>query len=227
MSFLHKILAVAVLLLPSLSQANAESSSENKILREARYTWEEMKSNKDQAIPRELVRDCAGILVFPGMIKGGFFIGGTYGEGVFFHKDKRNNSWHGPVFINMGGASFGLQIGVASVDVIMLVMNERGVEAISGGKLTLGSDLSVAAGPLGKDIAVDGDAKMNTSIFSYYRSKGLFAGVSLKGAYMTPSKKSNNNFYNTDYTPYQILFDLPLPRKEKEVVKLIDTFKSY
>ncbi len=198
----------------------------NNRVREARLVLEEMQSMPDQAIPSDLLKKCSGIAIFPSVLKGGFGIGGMYGQGILMNRDSSSGKWSSPLFMSMGGASIGFQIGGQATDMILVVMNERGVESLSHNNVTLGGDVSVAAGPVGRDASMDTDATLKAGIFSYSRSKGLFAGVSLKGAAIGPMKNLNKTYYGQDAVSRDILFANKAGQPE-EVKKLINFLKGY
>jgi len=175
-------------------------------IRECRLVLEEMQDMPDQSIPKDMLKKCAGVAIFPSVLKGGFVIGGMYGQGVILRKDKDTGNWSPPSFSSIGGASIGFQIGGQATDMILVIMNERGVDSLSHNNITLGGDVSVAAGPVGRDAAMDTDARLKAGIFSYSRSKGLFAGVTLKGALVGPMKNLDQEYYGEDVTADDILF---------------------
>ena len=128
------------------------------------------------------------------MVKAGFLVGGEYGEGLILRHE--NGKWYGPSFYNIGGGSFGLQIGAQSVSLALVVINEKGVEAFTSSKTKLGGDIGIAAGPVGRRVEAATDAQAKASIYSYSMSKGLFAGVSLEGSVISVSVKRNEQYWN-------------------------------
>ncbi len=195
-------------------------------IRECRLVLEEMQDMPDQSIPKDLLKKCAGVAIFPSVLKGGFVIGGMYGQGVILRKDKDTGNWSPPSFSSIGGASIGFQIGGQATDMILVIMNERGVDSLSHNNITLGGDVSVAAGPVGRDAGMDTDALLKAGIFSYSRSKGLFAGVALKGALVGPMKNLDQEYYGEDVTADGILFKGTVEPTE-EGQKLIDALSKY
>ncbi len=195
-------------------------------IREARLVIGEMHEMPDTSIPKDLLKQCSGVAIFPSTIKGGFVFGGQYGQGVLLNRDKKTGKWSAPVFISIGGASFGFQIGGQATDMILVIMNERGMDSLSHGNVALGGDVSAAAGPIGRDAALETDALLKASIFTYSRSKGLFAGVSLKGSIVGPMKNLNEEYYGEGVTASDILFsDKIQPTAEGE--KLIEVLEQY
>ncbi|MFH1878415.1 MAG: lipid-binding SYLF domain-containing protein [Candidatus Omnitrophota bacterium] len=196
----------------------------NARINDARLVLEEMQDMPDQAIPVDLLEKCAGIAIFPSVLKGGFGIGGQYGQGIILSRN--SGKWSAPLFMSIGGASIGFQIGGQATDMILVIMNERGMDSLSHGNVTLGGDASVAAGPVGRDAEMATDALLKAGIFSYSRSKGLFAGVSLKGAIVGPMKNLNADYYGEGVTPRDILFSGKVQPTE-EGQKLIDSLNKY
>jgi len=208
-------------------QARADTADRlNARVKESTRILEEMRQMPDQAIPQDLLKKCSGIAIFPSVLKGAFGVGGQYGQGVLLYRDKSSGKWSPPMFLSIGGASIGFQIGGQATDMILVIMNERGVEALSHGNVTLGGDASVAAGPLGRDAELGTDATLKAGIFSYSRNKGLFAGVSLKGAVVGPMKNLNEDYYGTGVTARDILFSGKVQPTEQGR-ELIDILSRY
>jgi lipid-binding SYLF domain-containing protein len=136
-----------------------------------------------KGIPPALFKDAQGVAIFPGLLKAGFLVGGRFGRGVILVREK-DDSWSSPTFVRIRGGSFGLQIGAQSTDLILLFKTKESVDRIlkKKGKVTLGADVAVAAGPLGRQAEAATDAQLRAEIYSYSRSRGLFAGLSLEGA---------------------------------------------
>jgi lipid-binding SYLF domain-containing protein len=133
------------------------------------------------------------VAVFPGVLKGGFIVGGRGGSGVISRRI--DGGWSAPAFFDLGGGSVGLQIGVASTDYILLFMNTRAVDSLLSDKFEIGGEGSAAAGPVGRSASASTDARLNAQILSYSRSKGAFAGLELKGVVIKPDNEDNNQVY--------------------------------
>jgi len=159
----------------------ANQSDSGKKVIEAAGVLEEIFDIPEESIPPTLIRNAYAIVVLPGLLKAGFIIGGRYGSGLMMVRDKEN-VWHYPVMVTLTGASFGWQIGAQSTDIILVFKNRGSVDAIEKGKFTLGADASIAAGPVGRHAEASTDIKFKSEIYSYSRSRGLFAGVALEGA---------------------------------------------
>ena len=148
----------------------------------------------DKGIPEEVLSDAKCILVVPDLIKGGFIFGGKHGRGIA--SCRTPNGWSAPAFVSVGGGSWGLQIGVEGVDLVMLVMNDRGLQHLLSSKFQLSGEGSVAAGPVGRHASAGTDWKMNTEMLTYSRSKGVFAGLTLEGAVVEQDDDSTIAIYN-------------------------------
>ena len=147
----------------------------------------------DKGIPEEVLSNAKCILVVPDLIKGGFILGGKHGRGVATCRTAEG--WSAPAFVSVGGGSFGLQIGVEGVDLVMLVMNDQGFQHLLSSKLELTGEGSVAAGPVGRHASAGTDWKMNTEMLTYSRSKGVFAGLTLEGAVVQQDDDSTLAIY--------------------------------
>jgi SH3 domain-containing YSC84-like protein 1 len=150
-------------------------------------------STPDKGIPEEVLNGAKCILVVPDLIKGGFIFGGKHGRGVATCRTA--DGWSAPAFVSVGGGSWGLQIGVEDVDLVMLVMNDRGLQHLLSSKFELTGEGSVAAGPVGRHASAGTDWKMNTELLTYSRSKGVFAGLTLEGAVVEQDNDSTRAIY--------------------------------
>jgi len=159
----------------------------------------EIMSAPDQDIPEALLKKAVGIAVIPHVVKGAFGVGGQFGKGLVSQKNA-DGSWGAPVFLEISGGSFGLQLGVQATDLIMVFTNHEGFEPLLKGKLKLGADASAAAGPVGRKAEIGTDIQLKTAIYSYSRSKGLFAGISLDGSVLSIDDSANENVYGKPFT---------------------------
>lgn len=156
------------------------------------------------SIPLELLERARGIAIVPKVFRGGFILGGRRGRGVLSVRMDDGN-WSNPAFVTLTGGSIGWQIGAQSSDIVLVFKTRKGVEGISQGKFTLGADASIAAGPVGRQTEVATDIQFEAEVYSYSRSRGLFAGVALQGAGLTMDRKANAAFYGSaSMTPQQI-----------------------
>jgi lipid-binding SYLF domain-containing protein len=160
---------------------------------EAAETFTEIMNVKDKAIPKELLDTAEAIAVFPGVLKAAFIVGGRGGQGVISRRVK--GGWSAPAFFNLGGGSFGPQIGAQRTDYVLLIMNPSGLEGLLKDKFELGGEAGIAAGPVGREAAASTNPRMDAGILSYSRSKGAFIGAALKGAVITPDNDLNEAIY--------------------------------
>lgn len=155
---------------------------------------DELMAMPEQNIPSWLLERAHAVAVIPSVIKVGLGIGGRRGKGVMVVR-RDNGSWSNPVFVNLTGGSFGFQVGVQSTDVVLVFTSRQSIEGIVGGKITLGADASVAAGPVGRQSSAATDIGLTAQVYSYSRASGLFAGVALDGSALTIDNRSNELFY--------------------------------
>ncbi len=160
----------------------------------------------EKGIPKKLLSNCRGIVIFPAMYKAGFMVGASYGKGVLVARDPNTGRWSGPIFLTVGGGSFGWQIGVESAELILVITNQHGLDALLKSKVTLGGDVAVAAGPVGRDLSAATDLTLRAEVYSYSRSKGFFAGISLKGAYLAQDYGADQVYYGRAVLPREILY---------------------
>ena len=192
------------LLLAATPLWGAPPVSAEERLRLASEVVEEMCSMPEGGIPKDLIREARAIAVFPSVYKGGFMIGGAYGKGVLFAKDSKG-AWHGPVFLSIKSGSLGWQIGVQATDLVLVVMNDRGLGALFKNNVALGGEATLAAGPVGRKVKAATDATLKAEIYSYSRSKGFFAGISLEGAYISHDYRLDEAYWAAPLTPREIL----------------------
>ena len=180
----------------------AEDRLQDRLQRAAEVLQQIMNA-PDKGIPEEIVRNAKCIAVVPHEIKGGFIVGARGGKGVATCRTE--NGWSAPAFLTIAGGSFGAQIGIEGVDNVLMIMNERGMDRLLSHKFQIGAEASAAAGPVGRHAAAGVDWKLETEILSYSRAKGIFAGVSLDGAYVGPDADAIRAVYGTNLTPRKIL----------------------
>jgi len=158
----------------------------------------------DQGIPNELMERAEAIAVFPHVVKGAFGVGGEFGHGMVSQR-MANGRWSAPAYIKIGGGSFGFQIGASSTDIVLVFTDRKGYEGLLSGKVKLGADAAVAAGPVGRNAQVGTDIKLESPVFAYSRSKGLFAGIALDGAVVTVDDSANQQVYGRAMSGREIL----------------------
>ncbi|MBA2249758.1 MAG: lipid-binding SYLF domain-containing protein [Chitinophagaceae bacterium] len=192
-----KILKFQLILFASLLffSAKSQEKQEDKIIASAKVLndFGEMK----ESIPKQLLEITEGIIIVPKLINGAFVVGGKRGKGVAMVKLKEN-TWSNPVFVTITGGSVGLQIGLQAVDLVLIFKDKATLENIGRGSFTLGGDISATAGPLGRNSTASTDYKLEAEVYSYSRSKGLFAGISITGAAIAVDAKSNEAFYGEE-----------------------------
>jgi lipid-binding SYLF domain-containing protein len=184
--------------------AHASTTTDQR-LAESQRVFESFWNLTEQSIPTYLLERAYGVVVFPRVIRAALMLGGRGGRGVMAvrHPD---GSWSNPVFVTMGGANFGFQWGVQSTELVLVLMSRQSVEGIAGGKVTLGADASVAAGPIGRSAAAATDATFKAQVLGYARNEGLFAGVALDGSVIAIDDDANASAYGVSgILPSQIL----------------------
>ena len=180
----------------------ALSGEETKRLGAAATVITELRSG-DNGIPEALWAKAECVVVIPSVKKAAFLVGGEAGSGVM--SCRRANAWSAPVFMHLAKGSFGLQIGAEQVDLVLLVMNQGGVDKMLQDKVSLGVDTSIAAGPVGRAASAATDAQMQAEILSYSRSQGLFAGLDLSGGVLRPDEKADTQAYGSGLSARQIV----------------------
>jgi len=208
----------AALLSASESDAPARLQAATDVLKE-------VMGIPDKAVPQELLNKAQCIVVVPGLKKGAFIVGAKYGKGFVSCRGKSGSGWSAPGSVRVEGGSFGFQAGGSETDVIMLIMNESGMNRLLTSKFTLGGDATVAAGPVGRSTQAETDAFMTAEILTWSRSRGLFAGVSLSGATLREDADWNNELYGRKITNREIVTSTiapPVPAKP-----LLDELNRY
>ena len=190
------LLSAAVCVGPAIVNfAQAGAREEGRLLT-ATEVLEEVQGMPDQRLPDALLSHAYGIAVIPDVTKVAFIFGGRHGNGVLVVRDKLNSPWSNPVFISLTGGSWGFQAGAQSSDIILVFTTKTGIEGIAGGKLTLGADASVAAGPYGRQGSAATDVQFNAEIYSYARSRGLFGGIAVDGSVIAIDRSANASLYH-------------------------------
>jgi lipid-binding SYLF domain-containing protein len=179
------------------------SHDEAKRLTESAAILTELRAAPDKGIPEELWKRAECVIVIPSMKKAAFIVGGEYGSGVM--SCRTGASWSAPVFMRLAKGTWGLQIGAEQVDLVLLVMNRRGVNKLLEDEVSLGADASVAAGPVGRTAAAATDAQLHAEMLSYSRSQGIFAGIDLSGGVLHPDKDADARAYGAAPTARQVI----------------------
>ena len=182
-----------VVLAVSATGAHAQAREEGKLLL-ASQVLEEQRDDGDRRIPSWLLERAYGIAVIPDLTKIAFFAGGRRGNGVLVIRDK-DGRFTNPIFVTLTGGSFGFQWGVQSTDIVLVFTSRKGIEGITGGKVTLGGDASVSAGPVGRESSAATDFTFKSEVYSYSRSRGVFAGLAIDGSVISIDDDENDAFY--------------------------------
>jgi lipid-binding SYLF domain-containing protein len=193
------------LLLAATLAAKDDSTKTTERLDDATSLFTEIMSAPDRSIPQELLDKSHCIVLVPGLKKGAFVVGGKYGRGFTVCRNPSGEGWGPPAAIRIEGGSFGIQIGFSSSDVVLLVMNERGMKKLNESKFTIGGDVTAAIGPIGRNATAQTDAFLHAEILSWSRSRGAFAGASLDGATLRNDLDNNQELYGQRWTSKQIL----------------------
>ncbi len=213
--------AALILLAACAPVAQAESDQETQRLEKARTVFQEIRNSSDARIPNELLARCQCVAVFPGVIKGAIGWGARAGRGVISCRTPQGR-WGPTSFLTLSGGSVGLQIGVEKADFVLFLMTERGARSLVESEFTLGGKGSVAAGPVGRSAEGSTDIKLDAEIYSYGRTKGLFAGLSLEGARINTDKKAIKKFYGEAIEPEAILFNQQVPKRPPAMEKFLE-----
>ena len=211
---------VLVLLAGALSWAGEQKKDVSERLQMAADVLSQMSAAPDKGIPQEVLDSAKCIAVVPHLVKGGFIFGGKHGRGVATCRTR--DGWSAPAFISVGGGSAGLQVGVEGVDLIMLIMNQRGMQQLLSSKFQISGEGSAAAGPVGRHASAGTDWKMDTQMLTYSRSKGAFAGLTLEGAVVQQDSDSTISVYGQDITFQSVLKGrVPTPDVAKAFMKAV------
>lgn len=227
MLFRKTLLALTVLSaslaasLAAVGTARADAGDEGRLLL-ATQVVEEIQGMPDQRVPDYLLARAYGIAVIPNVTKVAFIFGGEHGRGVLVLRKSLNAPWSNPVFVSLTGGSWGLQAGAQNSDIILVFTTKEGVEGITGGKLTLGADASVAAGPVGRQGAAATDINLKAEIYSYARTRGLFGGISINGTVLKIDNDANARFYGRSDVLASEIFSNSAPSAPPAAQRFLD-----
>lgn len=209
----------------ALQLTAADSSTER--LQESANVLRDVMSAPDKGIPRDLLERAECVVIVPGVKKGAFIVGAKYGRGYAVCRTSKGVGWGSPAAVRMEGGSFGFQIGGSETDVVLLVMNKRGMDRLLESKFTLGGVAEVAAGPVGRSSTADTDATMTAKILSYSRSRGVFGGISLQGATLRQDLDENERLYKRHISNKTILRGyVHNPAVGTELVAVLNKYSS-
>lgn len=208
MRFIRATVSLLIVVLIATTSASAATREEKRVA-DSSDVLDQLLRIPEQSIPPTLLARAYAVAVVPNVVKLGFGVGARRGKGILVVRQD-DNSWSNPAFVTLTGGSFGWQIGAQSTDVILVFKTRKGVDGIANGKLTLGADASIAAGPVGRTTSAATDLQLKAEVVSYSRSRGLFAGVAFEGTGVTMDRKANAAFYgNSSMTPEQIFASSP------------------
>lgn len=187
----------------------------------------EIMGAPDKGIPQDLLDKAQCTVVVPGVLKGGFILAAKYGRGFATCRNEDGKGWGAPSGVRVEGGSFGFQIGGSETDVIMLIMNRKGMERLTSSKFTVGGDATVAAGPVGRESTAQTDATMRAEILSWSRSRGAFAGIALNGATLRPDEKANQELYGSPKEPKEILMgSTTVPDAAQKMIGVLNKYSG-
>lgn len=215
------IVAALVLSVPMLAKDKKPSMR----LEEAAMVFTEVMGAADKGIPQDMLENAHCIVIVPSLKTAAFLVGGKYGKGILSCRNKSGRGWSAPGTVRIEGGSVGFQIGGSTTDLIMLIMNERGIDKLLSSKFTLGGEGSVAAGPVGRTATAQTDAQMHAEILSWSRSQGLFAGLALEGATLRQDLDDNNTLYGRKVENREIVTKGMTP--PKSAAKLLALLNKY
>ena len=216
---------MAAVMASALGAQDTKENGEAKRIAEATLVFKEIMDAGDSAIPAAILDKAEGIAVFPSTIKAGLVVGGQRGRGILSARGE-SGTWSAPAFLTLTGGSIGLQIGGQATDLILVIMNRRGLENLVRNQFKVGADASVAAGPVGRDAQAATDIQMRAQILSYSRARGVFAGVSITGSTIRQDTDANQRFYGKPYETKQIVFER-LGGAPEPVAAWRDTLNKY
>jgi lipid-binding SYLF domain-containing protein len=211
------------MVLPALASERGDDIGR---IHKATQVFQEIMSTPDQGIPQELLESAKCIAIIPGEKKLAFVFGGNYGKGLATCHTAQG--WSAPLFLAVRGGSFGFQIGGSSTDVVMLFMNDHALQSLLSDKFKIGTDATVAAGPVGRHAAAGTDIKLNAEILTYSRSQGVFAGVSLDGAVVQTDQSGDRAMYGADVNRREILDGkVAVPKSARRLLEQLAKYGSH
>jgi lipid-binding SYLF domain-containing protein len=199
----------------------ALSTTETRRIEDAAAVLTEISAVPEKGVPQDLWNKAACVMVIPSLKKAAFVFGGEYGKGLM--SCRHGNDWSAPLFMRLEKGSWGIQIGAQSIDLVLLVMNKSGAERLLANKVSLGAEMSVAAGPVGRDARAATDANMTAEILSYSRTQGLFAGINLSGGVLRSDADDNKDLYGVNANAHEVLLgdSVPMPTVAEPLMKAL------
>ena len=216
-------MAIALGGLVGALQANAATAETLNRLKESATVFSEVMAAPDKGIPDDLLQQAHCVVIVPGLKKGAFIVSGQYGRG--FLTCRKQAGWSAPAAIRVEGGGLGFQIGGSETDVVMLVMNTRGADRLMSSQFTLGAEGEVAAGPVGRNATAETDAKLSAEMLSWSRSRGVFAGVALKGATLRADENDNAELYGRKMSTKEVIdSSLPVPEAARPLITMLGRY---
>ena len=216
------ILAAVIIAATGLT-AYAEEKAHERRIRLSAELIRDMAAQDDAASMADVIKSGKGVAIFPAVTKAGLMIGGQVGEGLVLLRNP-NGTWNGPSFMGLSGASIGIQIGAQSVGLVLVITNEEGLRAFTGGNsFKLGADVAIAAGPVGRDTSAATDSRAKASIYSYSMSKGLFAGMTFEGSVLNQNRDANRAYWGRDMSAQAAL---KKPANDKRIKELVNSLNA-
>ncbi|MGA7240460.1 MAG: lipid-binding SYLF domain-containing protein [Bryobacteraceae bacterium] len=197
-------------------------------LEDSARVFSEIMRTPDKGIPQDLLAKAQCVVIIPGLKKAAFIVGAEYGRGFADCRNRDGKGWSAPAAVRMEGGSLGFQLGGSDTDMVLLVMNRHGMTKLTEDKFTLGADASAAAGPVGRTANASTDAEMTAEILAWSRAKGLFAGISVKGATLRPSQDWNEEIYGRKLSNREILLssEIAVPEAARPLIRELDRYSS-
>ena len=218
-----RVYSTFVLALLSAAAVLHAGEADNRRLEESASMFKEIMDTPDHSVPRDLLKSAQCAVLMPGTKKAGFILGAKYGRG--FATCRTSKGWSAPVAMRIEGGSVGFQIGASETDIILLIMNKRGMDRLLSSKFTLGGEASVAAGPVGRDSQAQTDITMRAEILAWSRSRGAFAGIALQGATLRADSDTDKDLYGKSVSRADVLNGLvPVP---PPAANLVNTMTRY
>ena len=216
---MKRLLTSLVLVVAFCGMARAEEAPQ-RVVDAALATYANMTSDPDFAnLNSLLARQAKAVVIVPEMIKGGFIIGGEWGQGVMLARDGATGLWSQPAFVTLASGSIGLQIGGSVSQVVLVVMTDTGLDAMLKDKVTLGGEASVAAGPVGAGVNAQSTSDVNDDVYSYAKAQGLFAGAAIEGAVLEPDPDRNRFYYGETFSTRQIVMGQASPNAGADALR--------
>lgn len=220
--------SLTVFCLCACGPASAYDAVYDRTINESREILKRLLTSPDQSIPVELLAKCKAIAIYPSVLRAGFLAGARYGHGVVLRRDKGTGQWGPVAFSKVAGVSAGLQVGIQATDLILVVMNNQGLESLLGTRFALGAGIGASVGPVGRNTEVATDLALKAGILAYSQSRGLFGGLMVDGTVVMPDDGANAAYYGKPVSSKEILFGtIPVQPSSQELVADLQRYSSY